>query len=141
MAMSAAARPLILNLCRTDLMVVEKRNFFGQNRAGTRGRRISVINISRTQRGMRYSVFGAASADLWSRRRRRRVIDNTRKRRIYSLSGGASRRMALRADETDASKPARTDETDASNPARADETERRLSSGGDDRAQGVLMEC
>ena len=48
--------------------------------------------------------------------------------------------MALRADETDASKPARTDEADASNPARADETEMRLSSGGDDRAQGVLME-
>jgi hypothetical protein len=89
---------------------------------------------------MRYSLFGAASADLWSRRRRRRVIGKTRKRRIYSLSGGASRRMALRADETDASKPARTDETDASNPARADETEMRLSSGGDDRAQGVLME-
>ena len=129
MAMSAAARPLILNLCRTDLMVVEKRNFVSQNRAGTRGRRISVINISRTQRGMCYSLFGAASADLWSRRRRRRVIDKTRKRRIYSLSGGASRRMALRADETD-----------ASDPARADETERRLASGGGDRAQGVLME-
>ena len=78
---------------------------------------------------MRYSLFGAASADLWSRRRRRRVIGKTRKRRIYSLSGGASRRMALRADETD-----------ASDPARADETERRLASGGDDRAQGVLME-
>ena len=78
---------------------------------------------------MRYSLFGAASADLWSRRRRRRVIDETRKRRIYSLSGGASRRMALRADETD-----------ASDLARADETERRLASGGDDRAQGVLME-
>ena len=78
---------------------------------------------------MRYSLFGASSADLWSRRRRRRVIDETRKRRIYSLSGGASRRMALRADETD-----------ASDPARADETERRLASGGDDRAQGVLME-
>ena len=78
---------------------------------------------------MRYSLFGAASADLWSRRRRRRVIDKTRKSRIYSLSGGASRRMALRADETD-----------ASDPARADETEMRLASGGDDRAQGVLME-
>ena len=78
---------------------------------------------------MRYSLFGAASADLWSRRRRRRVIGKTRKRRIYSLSGGASRRMALRADETDASKP-----------ARADETKRRLASGGDERAQGVLME-
>ena len=54
---------------------------------------------------MRYSLFGAASADLWSRRRRRRVIDKTRKSRIYSLSGGASRRMALRADETDAWTP------------------------------------
>ena len=108
------------------MMVVEKRNFVSQNRAGTRGRRISVINVSRTQRGMRYSLFGAASADLWSRRR---VIDKARKSQIYSLSGGASRRMALRADETD-----------ASDPARADETERRLASGGDDRAQGVLME-
>ena len=63
---------------------------------------------------MRYSLFGAASADLWSRRRRRRVIGKTRKRRMYSLSGGASRRMALRADETDASDPARADQTDAS---------------------------
>ena len=131
---------MILNFCLTDLMVVKKRNLVSQNRAGTRGRRISVINISRTQRGMRYSLFGAASADLWSRRRRRRVIGKTRKRRIYSLSGGASRRMALRADETDASDPARADETDASKPARADETKRRLASGGDDRAQGVLME-
>ena len=47
--------------------------------------------------------------------------------------------MALRADETDASKPARTDEADASNPARADETERHLANGGDDRAQGVPL--
>ena len=76
-------------------------------------------------------VGSSATLDLEfvSRRRKRRVIDKTRKRRIYSLSGGASRRMALRADETD-----------ASDPARADETERRLASGGDDRAQGVLME-
>ena len=32
------------------MIVVEKRNFVSQNRAGTRGRRISVINISRTQK-------------------------------------------------------------------------------------------
>ena len=46
------------------MIVVEKRNFVSQNPSGTRGRRISVINISRTQRGMRYSLFSADSADL-----------------------------------------------------------------------------